>query len=104
MQTQNPLASFPPTLGFSERHVSKRTCDIHIIVQGDHGEAPLVGIWEIWELMPLLCAEEETVLVIENTSGTGTRQRYSFILVIFSSVLSNNLCCSSADMTVVTCT
>lgn len=35
------------------------TCDINVIVQGDHGVSPLVRVGEIRELVPLFCREKQ---------------------------------------------
>lgn len=51
-------------MAFKGLHENRLTCDIHIIVQGDHGVAPLVWVREIWELVPLLCREKETVCLV----------------------------------------
>lgn len=51
-------------MAFKGLHENRLTCDIHIIVQGDHGVAPLVWVREVWELMPLLCREKETVYLV----------------------------------------
>lgn len=85
MQAQKTLclffSHFVGFMDFNDMNANWHTCDVHVIVQGDHGVAPLVWIWEIWELMPLLCTEKETVRHIfkvnENTSGTETRQRHT---------------------------
>lgn len=60
-------------MAFKGLHENGLTCDIHIIVQGDHGVAPLVWVGEVWELMPLLCRGKETVyLVFLSVAGQKT--------------------------------
>lgn len=99
---------FVPVKYFNDLNANWHTCNIHIIVQGDHGVAPLVWIWEIWELMPLPCTEKEIVrhifTVNENTLGTETTQRHTvqtYIAFRYSSVLTNSFCYSSANKSAV---
>lgn len=67
---------FITLMAFKGLRENRLTCDIHIIVQGDHGVAPLVWVGEIWELMPLLCREKETVyLVFLSVEGQKNYQR-----------------------------
>lgn len=95
-------------MALKELHENRLTCDVHVIVQGDHGVAPLVWVREIWELMPLLCREKQTVYlvflsvagqktigeaIIKARRGGGELDIPAFFKYHFDTAMSLSLCC-----------